>query len=203
MPAARTAIRTSPAPTAGSGRSWTWRTSGPPVPVSTTARIGQGYSTCSDQAEQGRRERGVLCTRATEDAAMRRSEQVDGAADGETFESEDLLDRLRPHRSVGGEGHHGLVPALLGADRGGDDVDPLFAEEGPDPPDHPRPVGVTEDGDVLGERQVEALAPDRDQVRLVAGTDAGARHLDLLVAGTDPDGDQLGEVLGAGVVGLD
>src|SRR4029077_18152837 len=28
----------------------------------------------SDQAEQGRRERGVLCTRATEDAAMRRSD---------------------------------------------------------------------------------------------------------------------------------
>ena len=30
IPAALTAIRTSPDPTGGSGRSWTWRTSGPP-----------------------------------------------------------------------------------------------------------------------------------------------------------------------------
>src|SRR5688572_23573185 len=36
-PAARTAIRTSPAPTAGSGHSWTCSTSGPPVRVKTTA----------------------------------------------------------------------------------------------------------------------------------------------------------------------
>src|SRR5581483_3396554 len=42
MPAALTAIRTSPGPTGGSGRSWTWRTSGPPTPVWTTARIGGG-----------------------------------------------------------------------------------------------------------------------------------------------------------------
>ena len=34
----------------------------------------QTNSCSSDQAEQGRRERGVLCTRATEDAAMRRSD---------------------------------------------------------------------------------------------------------------------------------
>src|SRR5689334_1614297 len=38
-PAARTAIRTSPAPTAGSGQSWTWSMSGPPVRVRTTAFI--------------------------------------------------------------------------------------------------------------------------------------------------------------------
>src|SRR6188472_2480744 len=36
-PAARTAIRTSPAPTAGSGRSRTSNPSGPPVRVNTTA----------------------------------------------------------------------------------------------------------------------------------------------------------------------
>ena len=53
----------------------------------------------------------------------------------------------------------------------------------PDPADHPRPVRVAEDGDVLGEGQVEALAPDRDQVGLVAGADAGAGDLDLFLAG--------------------
>ena len=37
IPAARTAIRTSPGPTGGSGRSCTCRTAGPPVLVSTTA----------------------------------------------------------------------------------------------------------------------------------------------------------------------
>src|SRR5688500_3817333 len=44
MPAARTAIRTSPALTGGSGRSSTRRTSGPPCPVRTTARMGRLYA---------------------------------------------------------------------------------------------------------------------------------------------------------------
>src|SRR6185312_49664 len=43
-------------------------------------RCGRPANQCcasrSDQAEQGRRERGVLCTRATEDADMRRSERL-------------------------------------------------------------------------------------------------------------------------------
>jgi hypothetical protein len=39
IPAALTAIRTSPAPTGGSGSSCTCRTSGPPCLVITTARI--------------------------------------------------------------------------------------------------------------------------------------------------------------------
>src|SRR4051812_43310768 len=43
-PAARTAIRTSPAPTTGSGRSWTFSTSGPPVCVNTTALMRRTYS---------------------------------------------------------------------------------------------------------------------------------------------------------------
>src|SRR3954447_12903918 len=38
MPAAFTATRTSPAPGCGSGRSWTFRTSGPPYSVMTSAR---------------------------------------------------------------------------------------------------------------------------------------------------------------------
>src|SRR6202035_2136028 len=39
IPAAATSINTSPVCGCGSGRCWTWSTSGPPWPVITTARI--------------------------------------------------------------------------------------------------------------------------------------------------------------------
>ncbi len=91
------------------------------------------------------------------------------------------------HRRVGGQRHDGLRRGVLGADRGGDDVDAVLAEGGADAADHPGLVGVAEDREVLGERQVEALAPDADQVGVVARPDAGAGDLDRLAAGLDPD----------------
>src|SRR5215203_1737063 len=125
--------------------------------------------------------------------------EIDRAALGEALEAEDLLDRLGADGRIGGERHHGPLPPALGADGGGDDIDALFAEEGADAADHPGPVGVAEDREVIGERQVEALAPGGNQVGHVAGADAGPGDLDRSVGGLDPNPDQLGEVLGAGI----
>ena len=82
----------------------------------------------------------------------------------------------------------------LGADRGGDDVGAVLAERRADEADHPGLVRVAEDDDVVGERQVEVLAPGADEVGVVARPDAGAGDLDGLAAGLDPDRDQLREV---------
>src|SRR5689334_13273820 len=128
-------MRTSPGPTGGSGRSSTRRTSGPPYPVSTTALMGGPYSS-----------------------------QRDCAADRETVELQDAVDRRPVHWRVRGESHHGGVPLRLGPDRRGHDVDPLLAEDRADPADHAGLVGVAEDRQVLGEGQVEVLAPDPRQV---------------------------------------
>ncbi len=64
----------------------------------------------------------------------------------------------------------------LGADGGGDDVDAVLAEGVADAADHARLVGVAEHREVVGERHVEALAPDADEIRDVAGADAGSRR---------------------------
>ncbi len=56
---------------------------------------------------------------------------------------------------------------------------------------------------MLGEGQVEALAPDRDQVGLVARPDPGPGDLDRVLAVAEADRDQLVEVLGARVLRLD
>src|SRR6478672_1743476 len=108
MPAALTAIRTSPGPTAGSGRSCTCSTSGPPLPVCTSAFTGSAYLTG----------RGL---------------QIDRATNREAVQLEDLGDRRFVDRGVGGQRHHRALPVLLGADGGGDDVDALLAEHRADP----------------------------------------------------------------------
>src|SRR4051794_34340679 len=51
--------------------------------------------------------------------------KVDRAAVGEPLEGEDLLDRLRAHRRIGGQRHHRPLAPAFGADCGGDDVDSL------------------------------------------------------------------------------
>src|SRR6478672_7676702 len=135
MPAALTAIRTSPAPTDGSGRSCTCSTSGPPFPVCTSAFTGSAYLTG----------RGL---------------QIDRATDRKAIQLEDLGDRRLVHRRVSRQSHHRTFAILLGANRGGDDVDALLSEHRADPADHAGTIGVAEDRDVLGEGQVEALAPD-------------------------------------------
>src|SRR6476620_2943977 len=103
MPAALTAIRTSPAPTGGSGRSCTCSTSGPPFPVCTSAFTGSAYLTG----------RGL---------------QIDRAADREPVALENLGNRRFVRRGIGGQRHHRALAVLLGTDGGGDDVDALLAE---------------------------------------------------------------------------
>ena len=71
------------------------------------------------------------------------------------------------------------LAARLGADRGGDDVDAVLAEGGADTADHARLVGVAEDRQVLGEGDVEALAPDADEIGDVARADSRAGDLDV------------------------
>src|SRR3954469_7566977 len=171
IPAAFTAIRTSPGPTGGSGRSWTRRTSGPPWPVITTA-------------------------------LMRVTLQRDRAADGEPVQLQDAVDRGGVDRRVRRQGHHGGLAVELSANRRGDDVDPLLAEDRADSADHSRLVAVAEDRQVLGEGQVEVLAPDPCQIGNVARPDTGPGDLDRLLAGVESYDDQLGEVLGGGVARL-
>ena len=72
---------------------------------------------------------------------------------------------------------------------------PSSPKIGADPADHPRLVGVAEDREVVGEGQVEVLAPDADQVGLVARAHPGAGDLDGVLAGVERHHDQLGEVL--------
>src|SRR5215213_1028473 len=127
IPAARTATRTSPGPTGGSGRSCTFSTSGGPTSVSTTARTGPTLSP----------------------RAGARGLEVDRAPGVEAVELEDLLEQLVRHGRVGGQRQHRLVPGRLRADRGRTDVDTVGPEDRPDAPDHARLVLVAEHHQVL------------------------------------------------------
>ena len=110
-------------------------------------------------------------------------------------ELEDPVDRRLVDRGIRGQRHHSRLAVGLSAHGGRDDVDALLAEDRADPADHPRLVGVAEDRQVVGDGQIEILAPDSRQVRDVARSDPGAGHLHDLVTGVEPDDDQLGEVL--------
>ena len=150
IPAALTAIRTSPGPTGGSGRSWTCSTSG---------------GTVLGDDDRAHRARPYPVERPAAQRSTARPAQKPSS-------SRMLLDR----RS-GGTGASVVSaitawsPAGLGADGGGDDVHAVLAEDRADPADHARLVVVAEDREVLGERHVEALAPDPDQVGNVARAD--------------------------------
>src|SRR5215468_4863940 len=131
-PAALTAMRTSPGPGCGSGRSSTWRTSGPPTRVCTTALMPGPYL------------------------------QRDGAADEEAIQLENPVDRRLVDGCVRGDRHDGRFALGLRSDGRRDDVDALLAEDRAHLADHSRLIGVAEDRQVIGEGQEEVLAPDPD-----------------------------------------
>src|SRR5215218_4767482 len=147
----------------------------------------RGYRACTAQLGQAR-------PRAHADVESLISEFY-GVTLGEPVTARDRLDDVVGDRRVGGQRHHRLGRARLGADGGGDDVHAVLAERRPDAADHAGLVGVAKDREVVGERHVEALAPDPDEVGHVARADAGAGDLDLLAVAGDADDDQLGEVL--------
>src|ERR1700722_2219675 len=146
MPAAATAIRTSPGPSEGSGCSWTSRTPGPPCLVMTTAFIAVGR--------------------------LLGSAELHGPAVDETLGGDDLLDDVLVHLGVGRDDHRGQAPVLAAVcpgwgiggvpDGGGGDVDAVLAEDRADAADHPGQVLVAEDGDVglQLDRQAPALHLD-------------------------------------------
>src|SRR5581483_6394830 len=179
MPAALTEIRTSPRPTGGSGSSRTSSTSGGPYLGITTARIALTLL---------RRARPARLVRAA------RSE-VDGAARVKAVELEDLLEELVWHRRIGRQRQDRVLTGGLRSDGGGADVHAVGAEDRPDAADHARLVLVAEDHEVLGERHVEALAPDPHEVGQAPRADGGPGDLDRLVSRLDPHRDQLGELV--------
>ena len=88
-----------------------------------------------------------------------------------------------------------MASGCLGANRRRGDVDAVLAEDRPHPADHARLVVVAEDDDVLGERHVEALVPDLDQMGEVSRAHGRSGHLHRLPARLDSHRDQLGELL--------
>src|SRR5437868_2975154 len=151
IPAAATAMRTSPAPISGSGRSCTWSTPGPPCLVMTTARIAG--ATLPDGL------------------GLEPLAEIHRPAVEEALGRHDLLHHRVGHRRIGRHDHRGEALAGLRAllarrgpvrlarrrlarrvvgvsDRGRGDVDAVGAEDGAHPPDHARKVLVAEDDNV-------------------------------------------------------
>src|SRR5436190_16511428 len=177
IPAARTAIRISPAPTVGSGRSCTRSTSGGPTLASTTARLAPPYP-------------------GTAGLEVHRTARV------KTVELEDLLEELVRHGSVGRQRQHRLAARRLRSDGRRTDVHSVGAEDRPDPADHARLILVAEHHEMIGEWHVEALAPNLHQMRKAPRTHGGSRNLDRSVPRLEPHRDQLGELLGNRVLQL-
>ena len=75
-----------------------------------------------------------------------------------------------------------------------EDVHAAGPEGRADAPDHARHVAVAEQRDVVGELQVEALAPGLEQVRAFAASDDGADDALALTAGDDGHAHEVGEV---------
>src|SRR5204862_439226 len=156
IPAARTAIRISPAPTVGSGRSCTRSTSGGPTLVSTTARMAPPYPGSAGL-------------------------EVHRTARVKTVELEDLLEELVRHGSVGRQRQHRLAARRLRSDGRRTDVHSVGAEDRPDPADHARLILVAEHHEMIGEWHVEALAPNLHQMRKAPRTHGGSRNIDRSV----------------------
>src|SRR3954462_14171451 len=95
MPAALTAIRTSPRPTGGAGRSCTWRSVGGAGPLLNLEDLGRPVLSDDDGAH-----RKDPTWRAPQ---CRAGSEVDRAAAVKAVELEDLLEELVGHRGIGGE----------------------------------------------------------------------------------------------------
>src|SRR5690348_9632615 len=99
IPEALTAIRISPGPTGGSGRSWTSSTSGGPCLLMATALM-----------------RGPYLYQPGQVGMMASCSEVHRATGLKPVEAQDLLEQLLRHGGVGSQRQDGLVTGCLRAD---------------------------------------------------------------------------------------
>src|SRR3954468_1550121 len=122
----------------------------------------------------------------------------DGVPVAEAVGGEDRLHGVPRHGRIGGHRHDRRAVAVgLGvvvADDGRGDVHPALAEHRPDLSDHPGLVAVAEHREVGLELEVEALAPDLEEVRAMAPAEGRAGDALALLTRDDGDPDEVGEV---------
>ena len=131
---------------------------------------------------------------------LRATLQRDGAASDEAVARDDGVDdRLWTGASlVTAMTALGFLAAgvlvRLTANRGGDDVEPVLAEDGADLADHARHVAVAEQREVVLQLEVEALSPRLQQMRTVQAAENRADDTHVRLAADDRDAHEIGEV---------